>query len=51
MITYQVRVRINQYQTADIQIQAPNDFVCKQLVESMYGAGSCLNYTSSSVNK
>jgi len=46
MLTYKVWIRINQYQTANIEIQAPNDAVCKQLVEAMYGIGNCLSYTS-----
>ena len=45
MLTYQVRVRINQYQTADIRIQANNSAECKAIVEAQYGVGSCLNYS------
>lgn len=45
MNTYDVWVRINQLQTANIRIQANNDWEAKLLAESMYGPGSVLNYT------
>lgn len=45
MNTYLVWVRINQYQTVNIRINADYDYQAKQIAEGTYGAGSVLNYT------
>jgi hypothetical protein len=45
MYTYAVWVRLNQYQTANVQVQANNDWEAKLVAESMYGQGTVLNYT------
>jgi len=45
MYTYKVWVRLNQYQTAHIQLQANNGHEAKMLAEAQYGSGSVLNLT------
>jgi hypothetical protein len=45
MYKYRVWIRLNQYQTADVVVNANNDWEAKLLAESMYGAGMVLNYT------
>ena len=38
-------VRLNQYQTANVRIQANNGLEAKMLAEAQYGVGNVLNYT------
>jgi hypothetical protein len=45
MYRYKVWVRLNQYQTADVTINADNDLQAKMIAESLYGIGMVLNYT------
>ena len=45
MYRYKVWVRLNQYQTADVTINADNDNQAKLLAEAIYGVGMVLNYT------
>jgi hypothetical protein len=45
MYTYNVWVRINNYQTINVRIYADNDWQCKAQAEGQYGAGNVLNYT------
>ena len=45
MCRYKVWVRLNQYQTADVTINADNDYQAKLLAEAIYGVGMVLNYT------
>lgn len=45
MYTFNVLVRINQYQTANIQVQAANSWEAKLLVEAQYGANTVLQYS------
>jgi hypothetical protein len=45
MYQYRVWVRLNQYQTADVVVNANNDWEAKLLAESMYGSGMVLNYS------
>jgi hypothetical protein len=45
MYTFEVWVRINDYQTAHVRINANNGFEAKMLAEAQYGAGNVLNYT------
>ena len=45
MLTFDCWVRLNQYQTANIRIQANTGWEAKMLAENMYGHGSVLNYT------
>ena len=45
MYRYRVWVRLNPYQTADVTINADNDYQAKMLAESIYGVGMVLNYT------
>ena len=45
MYAYQVWIRINPYQTANIVIRASNDYEAKMLAEAQYGSGNVLNYT------
>jgi len=45
MHRYKVWVRLNQYQTADVTINADNDLQAKMLAEAIYGVGMVLNYT------
>ena len=45
MYTYNVWVRINNYQTVNVRINADNDWQCKLIAEGQYGAGNVLNYT------
>jgi hypothetical protein len=48
MNTYTVWVRLNQYQTAHIQMTARDYFTAKALAEAQYGSGSVLNITENS---
>lgn len=45
MYQYRVWIRLNQYQTADVVVNANNDWEAKLLAESMYGSGMVLNYS------
>jgi len=45
MYQYTVWVRLNQYQTANVVVNANNDWEAKMLAESMYGSGNVLNYS------
>lgn len=45
MYQYNVWIRLNQYQTANVVVNANNDWEAKLLAESMYGNGNVLNYT------
>lgn len=45
MNTYMVWVRINQYQTVNIRINADHDYQARQIAEAQYGVGNVLNYT------
>ena len=45
MYQYTVWIRLNPYQTANITVNADNDWQAKLLAESMYGPGNVLNYT------
>jgi hypothetical protein len=45
MYQYRVWVRLNQFQTADVVVNANNDWECKMLAESTYGSGTVLNYS------
>lgn len=45
MYQYTVWIRLNQYQTANVVVNANNDWECKMLAESMYGSGNVLNYS------
>jgi hypothetical protein len=46
MLTYQAKVKINDYQSVDTQVVAANDAAAKQILESMYGKGNVLWYSS-----
>ena len=45
MYTYNVWIRLNPYQTANVHVQADNDWQAKMIAESQYGSGNVLNYT------
>lgn len=45
MYTYEVWIRLNNYQTAHIRVNADDDYQAKLLAESMHGQGCVLNYT------
>ena len=45
MSTFLVWVRINQLQTANVQILASNGWEAKLIAEAQYGSGNVLNYT------
>lgn len=45
MYTYNVWVRINQYQTAHVRVQASTDHEAKMIAEAQYGHGNVLNWT------
>jgi hypothetical protein len=45
MRTYQVWIRLNQYQTAHVNVQANDDLQAKLIAESQYGVGNVLNWT------
>lgn len=45
MNTYEVWVRLNQYQTAHVRIQANNNHEVKMIAEAQYGQGNVLNWT------
>jgi hypothetical protein len=45
MHTFELWVRINSLQTANIRVQANNAWEAKLLTEGQYGQGSVLNYT------
>lgn len=44
MYRYNIWVRLNQYQTANVVINADNDLQAKMIAEGMYGHGTVLNY-------
>jgi hypothetical protein len=45
MYTYNVWVRINQFQTVNVRVQADSDYSAKLIAEAQYGHGNVLNYT------
>lgn len=45
MYTYEVWIRLNQYQTAHVRVQASDDYQAKMIAEAQYGHGNVLNYT------
>ena len=45
MYRYRVWVRLNNYQTAHVVINASNDWEAKMLAEAQYGTGNVLGYT------
>lgn len=45
MYTYQVWIRLNQYQTAHVRVNADNDIQAKMIAESQYGQGNVLNWS------
>jgi hypothetical protein len=45
MRLYEVIVRLpNTYNTATLQMQANNDYECKQLAEAQYGRGNIVSH-------
>jgi hypothetical protein len=44
MYRYKVWIRLNQYQTANVIVNADNDWQAKMIAESQYGQGMVLNY-------
>jgi hypothetical protein len=45
MYRYTVWVRLNQYQTANVVVNADNDWQAKMIAEAQYGPGMVLNYS------
>jgi hypothetical protein len=45
MCKFNVWVRLNQFQTANIIIHANHGYEAKMIAESQYGSGNVLNYT------
>jgi hypothetical protein len=45
MYSYAVWIRLNPLQTANVRVQANNDWECKLVAESMYGQGNVLSYS------
>jgi hypothetical protein len=45
MYTYEVWIRLNPYQTANVRVNANNDWECKMIAEATYGSGNVLNYS------
>jgi hypothetical protein len=45
MYKYAIWARINNLQTTNTFIYADNDYVAKQIAESMFGYGNVLNYS------
>lgn len=45
MYRYNVWVRLNTYQTANVVVSANNDLEAKMLAEAQYGQGNVLNYS------
>ena len=45
MYKYAVWIRLNQYQTANVVVNADNDWQAKMIAESQYGSGNVLNYS------
>ena len=45
MYKYTVWIRLNQYQTANVVVNADNDWQAKMIAESQYGSGNVLNYS------
>lgn len=43
--TYEVWIRINDFQTTHVRIQAKSDYDAKMIAEAQYGVGNVLNYT------
>ena len=44
MYRYKVWIRLNPFQTANVIVNANNDWECKMIAESQYGQGMVLNY-------
>lgn len=44
MYRYKIWVRLNQYQTANVIVNADNDMQAKMIAEAQYGQGMVLNY-------
>lgn len=45
MYRYTVWIRLNPYQTTQVQVQANSDYDAKMIAEAQYGQGNVLNYT------
>jgi hypothetical protein len=45
MYRFNVWVRLNPYQTANVIVNADNDYEAKLIAEAQYGSGNVLNYT------
>lgn len=45
MQTFQVWIRVGNYQTTHIRMQAESGYMCQQMAESMYGQGNVINWT------
>jgi hypothetical protein len=45
MYKYTVWIRLNQYQTANVVVNADNDWQAKMIAESQYGSCTVLNYS------
>jgi hypothetical protein len=45
MYKFNVWIRLNPYQTANVIIHASHGYEAKMLAEAQYGAGNVLNYT------
>lgn len=45
MYTYEVWVKIGNYQTAHVRINANDDIQAKMIAEAQYGQGNVLNWT------
>ena len=45
MYRYRIWVKLNNYQTAHVVINANNDWEAKMLAEAQYGVGMVLGYT------
>lgn len=43
MLTFMCWVRLNQYQTTNVRIQASNSLDAKMIAEAQYGAGNVIN--------
>lgn len=44
MLTFEVVIRIGNYQTANVRLQADNHGQAKMLAEAQYGAGNVITY-------
>lgn len=45
MYTYEVWVKIGNYQTVHVRINANDDYQAKMIAEAQYGQGNVLNWT------